>query len=87
MCIAYSLAYSTNITSLLSYLKDLQGKARGVCVLDTETVIDDFLDKCHVAGVQSIRLDLFKHDAMHDLNKQIAIIYSTTSHLQQWGKA
>ncbi|KAH0563197.1 hypothetical protein GP486_002243 [Trichoglossum hirsutum] len=85
-CIAHGLAYGSDLQSLLAYLEQFEGKARGICVLDTETVTDGFLDMCHAAGVRSVRLDLFKHQAMHDLDKQIKLIESTANRLTQWGR-
>jgi predicted TIM-barrel fold metal-dependent hydrolase len=90
VCIAHGLTYGADLTSLRYYLEQLArgpGKARAICVLDIETTTDEFLDSCHAAGVRSVRLDLFRHGAMHNLERQMALIESTARRLVQWGKA
>lgn len=85
ICIAHGLAYGSDCTSLLHYLEHFGSRARGICVIDVEAVTDDLLDIYHAAGVRSARLDFFKHEAMHDVDKQISLIGSMASRLAQWG--
>lgn len=86
VCIAHGLSYGPDCTSLLYYLSEFQGRARGICVIDETTVTDATLDKYHAAGVRSVRLDFFKHNAMHDLQKQVALIRATAARLTKWGQ-
>ncbi|TDZ13494.1 2-pyrone-4,6-dicarbaxylate hydrolase [Colletotrichum spinosum] len=84
VCIAHGLSYGADCTSLLYYLQQFQGGARGICVLDLETVTDDLLDKYHEAGVRSVRLDFFKAQAMNDVDKQVGLVEATARRLRQW---
>ena len=86
ICVTHGLSYGSDCTSLLHYLDYFQGQARGICVLDVETTTDNLLDTYHAAGIRSVRLDFFKHAAMHDLERQISLIESTATRLAQWGK-
>lgn len=86
VCIAHGLSYGADCTSLLYYLDQFGGKARGICVLDVETVTDELLEKYHAAGVRSVRLDFFRHKAMDDVDLQIRLIEATATRLAQWGK-
>ncbi|CAF9930218.1 MAG: hypothetical protein ALECFALPRED_004552 [Alectoria fallacina] len=87
VCVTHGLSYGSDCTSLLHYLHYFQGGASGICVLDVETTTDDLLDTYHAAGVRSARLDFFKHEAMHDLDRQVALIESTAARLTRWGKS
>lgn len=84
VCIAHGLSYGADCTSLLYYLDQFQGEARGICVLDIDTVTDELLEKYHEAGVRSVRLDFFKTQAMNDVDKQVGLILSTAERLEQW---
>jgi predicted TIM-barrel fold metal-dependent hydrolase len=84
VCIAHGLSYGSDCTSLLHYLKRYNGKSRGICVLDLETITNATLDEYHTAGIRSVRLNLFYHGATHDLQKQTALLESTASRLAEW---
>ncbi|KAH9985276.1 hypothetical protein F4779DRAFT_318477 [Xylariaceae sp. FL0662B] len=84
VCIAHGLSYGPVCDSLLHYLGRLHGKARGICVIDVASVSNETLDKYHAAGVRSVRLDFFKAQAMHDVDKQIALIEATAARLLSW---
>nr|XP_036575538.1 tim barrel metal-dependent [Colletotrichum truncatum]KAF6782127.1 tim barrel metal-dependent [Colletotrichum truncatum] len=84
VCIAHGLSYGANCSSLLYYLEQFNGTARGICVLDLDTVTDELLDKYHEAGIRSVRLDFFKANAMSDVEKQVELIESTAKRLLQW---
>jgi predicted TIM-barrel fold metal-dependent hydrolase len=86
VCVTHGLSYGDDCTSLLHYLDHFKGKARGICVLDIETVTDDLLNIYHTAGVRSVRLDLIRSEATCGLDKQIALIESTAKRLVRWGK-
>lgn len=86
VCIAHGLSYGSDCSSLLYYLNHFGGTARGICVLDIETVTNDLLDQYHSAGVRSVRLDFFRHKAMNNVDIQIQLIEATTQRLTQWGK-
>ncbi|KAI8300077.1 2-pyrone-4,6-dicarbaxylate hydrolase [Colletotrichum sp. SAR11_240] len=84
VCIAHGLSYGADCSSLLYYLEQFNGTARGICVLDLDTVTDELLDKYHGAGIRSVRLDFFKTQAMNDVDKQVNLIKSTANRLLQW---
>lgn len=85
VCIAHGLSYGPDCTSLLYYLEQFKGEARGICVIDEISVTDKMLDSYHTAGIRSVRLDFFKHQAMNDLEKQVALIEATAARLAKWG--
>ncbi|KAH8879048.1 amidohydrolase 2 [Thozetella sp. PMI_491] len=82
--IAHGLSYGPDCTSLLHYLQQFNGEARGICVLNEQTVSDDLLEKYHEAGVRSVRIDFFRHRAMNDLEKQVELIQATAARLMKW---
>ncbi|KAJ0344464.1 hypothetical protein KNSL1_009329 [Colletotrichum chrysophilum] len=84
VCIAHGLSYGADCSSLLYYLEQFNGTARGICVLDLDTVTNELLDKYHGAGIRSARLDFFKAQAMNDVDKQVNLIKSTANRLLQW---
>lgn len=89
VCIAHGLSYGSDCTSLLYYLKRNEGKrnegqSRGICVLDLENITDEMLDEYHAAGIRSVRLNLFYHEATNNLQKQTALLESTASRLAEW---
>ncbi|KAK6815060.1 hypothetical protein RU639_008530 [Aspergillus parasiticus] len=86
VCIAHGLSYGPDCRSLLYYLKQFQGQARGICVLDLEAVSDELLDVYHAAGVRSVRLDLFRHKAMDNVQIQAELIEATSQRLAKWGR-
>jgi predicted TIM-barrel fold metal-dependent hydrolase len=85
VCIAHGLSYGKDCSSLLYYLGQFRSEARGICVIDETSVTDDLLDSYHAAGIRSVRLDFFKHQAMNDLDKQVALIEATAARLTKWG--
>jgi predicted TIM-barrel fold metal-dependent hydrolase len=84
VCITHGFAYGADCSSLLDYMRRYKGKVCGICVFNIDGVVDDTLDLYHDAGVRSVRLNFFSSGAMHDLNKQIALIRSTAERLEQW---
>lgn len=86
VCIAHGLSFGPDCTSLLDYLKYFNGTARGICVLDIDTVTDETLDAYHNAGVRSVRTDFFRAKAMDNVNIQIDLIQRTAQRLAAWGR-
>ena len=84
-CIAHGLSYGPDCTSLLDYLDHFKGRSRGICVIEPDAITDDELDKYHAAGIRSVRLDFFKHQAMDDLEKQKSLITKTAERIRKWG--
>ncbi|KAL1848910.1 hypothetical protein VTK73DRAFT_9985 [Phialemonium thermophilum] len=84
VCIAHGLSYGADCSSLLYYLAQFGGRARGICVIDEATVEDHQLDAYHDAGVRSVRLDFFRGGAMHDLDRQVAMIRAAAERLARW---
>ncbi|KAH7127376.1 hypothetical protein EDB81DRAFT_729410 [Dactylonectria macrodidyma] len=84
VCIAHGLSYGADCSSLLYYLGQFNGEARGICVLDEANVTDEQLDAYHDAGIRSVRLDFFKAQAMDDQEKQVELIRSTAERLHRW---
>ncbi|CAG7971940.1 unnamed protein product [Penicillium salamii] len=86
VCIAHGLSYGLDCTSLLYYLERFAGQARGICVLDLNTVTDELLDQYNAAGIRSVRLDFFRNSCMDDVDAQSHLIEETAQRLAQWGK-
>jgi predicted TIM-barrel fold metal-dependent hydrolase len=86
VCIAHGFSYGADCTSLLYYLERFAGHARGICVLDLDTVTNELLDQYHTAGVRSIRLDFFRHNAIDSVDVQARLMKQTAERLVQWGK-
>lgn len=86
VCVAHGFSFGSDCTSLLHYLQELKGHARGICVLNIETVTDETLSLYHEAGVRSVRLDYFRSQAIDDPDKQVELIQSTAKRLVRWGK-
>ncbi|KAH8433838.1 uncharacterized protein LDX57_011474 [Aspergillus melleus] len=59
-------------------------QARGICVLDINTVTDDVLDAYNAAGIRSVRIDFFREKAMHDVEVQKRLIETTGARLEKW---
>lgn len=53
-------------------------------MLDFETVTDEILDLYHEAGVRSVRLNFFRHAAMHDVDVQVRLIKATARRFVEW---
>ncbi|KAJ6012642.1 hypothetical protein N7522_002997 [Penicillium canescens] len=85
VCIAHGLSYGADCTSLLYYLSRFEGQARGICVLDLDTVTDQLLSQYHAAGIRSVRLNFFLHKAMDNVDTQVQLIEATAQRLAQWG--
>ncbi|PKX91212.1 uncharacterized protein P174DRAFT_463342 [Aspergillus novofumigatus IBT 16806] len=85
VCIAHGLSYGPDCSSLLYYLGLFGGEARGICVLDLESVTDELLDEYHAAGVRSVRLDFNRHKAMDNVDVQAQLIDATSKRLAEWG--
>ena len=86
-CIAHGLSHGPDCTSLLHYLKEFKGSSRGICVFEPDQITDAQLNEYHAAGIRSVRLDFFKHKAMNDLDRQVALIKATSARIAAWGKA
>jgi predicted TIM-barrel fold metal-dependent hydrolase len=84
VCITHGFAYGTDCSSLLDYMQRYEGQVRGICVLDIDGVTDGTLDNYHDAGIRSVRLNFVSSGAMQDLEKQITLIRTTASRLEQW---
>ncbi|KAF7547240.1 hypothetical protein G7Z17_g7875 [Cylindrodendrum hubeiense] len=85
VCIAHGLSYGPDCTSLLYYLAEFNGEARGICVIDEINITDQQLDQYHEAGIRSVRLDFFKAKAMNDAEQQVRLIRATANRLLRWG--
>ena len=84
--VALHTAYSSGVTSLLHYLVLFQ-RNRGLYVLVIDKATDDFLDQYRSVRVRSVRLHLFRHEALHNLDKQIVLAQSTLPAFYHGGKA
>lgn len=69
--LTHGLSYGSDCTSLLAFLQQL-GKAntKGIGVIDPDTTTDATIASMHEAGVRGIRVNLYKYQAMHDLELQ-----------------
>ncbi|ODM24286.1 hypothetical protein SI65_02006 [Aspergillus cristatus] len=71
--LTHGLSYGADCTSLKSFVAELNTTApatKGVGVIDPSTVTGDELNAMHAVGVRSIRVNLYKYQAMHDVERQ-----------------
>lgn len=69
--LTHGLSYGSDCSSLLAFLIELgQSNTRGIGVIDPKTTSDDMISQMHAVGVRGIRVNLYKYQAMHDLEKQ-----------------
>jgi predicted TIM-barrel fold metal-dependent hydrolase len=58
VCLIQISVYKTDNRLLLDTLRDLKGQARGVVVIDPDTITERELDEMHAVGVRGVRLNL-----------------------------
>lgn len=80
--------YGTNNSILVSALKSYNGTARGVCVVDPDTVSSDTLSELHATGVRGVRVN-FGNDGTNEeiveaVKKNAAIAKAHNWVLQLW---
>lgn len=69
--LTHGLSYGSDCTSLLEFLVELgRTKTKGIGVIDPDETPDETISRMHVAGVRGIRVNLYKYQAMHDLERQ-----------------
>lgn len=65
------LSYGADCTSLKTFVSELgTNDTKAVGVIDPSTVTFDELTAMHTAGVRGIRVNLYKYQAMHDVELQ-----------------
>jgi predicted TIM-barrel fold metal-dependent hydrolase len=69
--LTHGLSYGDDCTSLKSFVTELgQSSTQGVGVIDPATVTEHELQEMHASGVRGIRVNLYKYNAMHDVELQ-----------------
>ena len=68
VCIVSITTYGTDNRHLVDALEQLQGRGRGVAVVDIETITDAELDQMHAVGVRGIRFNL--HSWLKEINPE-----------------
>lgn len=71
--LTHGVSYGADCTSLKSFVAELDTTApatKAVGVIDPSTVSGDELSAMHAAGVRGIRVNLYKYQAMHHVERQ-----------------
>ncbi|KAF5855699.1 hypothetical protein ETB97_008596 [Aspergillus alliaceus] len=64
----HGLSYGANVEFLKNFVKVLgQSSTKGIGVLDPDTVTPEALRDMHNAGIRSIRVNMYRYNAMHDV--------------------
>ncbi|KAE8394454.1 hypothetical protein BDV23DRAFT_179608 [Aspergillus alliaceus] len=67
----HGLSYGANVEFLKNFMKVLvQSSTKGIGVLDPDTVTPEALRDMHNAGIRSIRVNMYRYNAMHDVEVQ-----------------
>ncbi|KAH7047581.1 hypothetical protein B0J12DRAFT_667508 [Macrophomina phaseolina] len=83
--LVHGLSYGHDCASLKHFLKTLGPEStRGVAVIDLSTPESE-MREMHALGVRGIRLDMYKHNAMLDVDKQIWMLRSYAEKVQPFG--
>ncbi|KAK0650991.1 2-pyrone-4 [Lasiodiplodia hormozganensis] len=83
--LVHGLSYGHDCSSLKHFLKELGPETtRGVAVVDLSTPESE-MQEMHELGVRGIRLDMYKHNAMLDVEKQIWMLRSYADKVQHFG--
>lgn len=86
VCIVSITSYATDNSHLVDALKKLQGRGRGVAVVDIDTVTDAELDEMHAVGVRGIRFNLhsFKKELEQDVFRESIHKYANKIRRLNW---
>ena len=71
--LTHGLSYGSDCSSLLAFLQQLNRsnvKTRGIGVIDPNVTPEASIADMHAAGVRGIRVNLYKYNAMHDVERQ-----------------
>ncbi|CAG8930620.1 unnamed protein product [Penicillium salamii] len=69
--LTHGLSYGADCACLLKFISELgESTTRGIAVIDPETVTSDQLQKMHDEGIRGIRVNLYRYNAMHDVELQ-----------------
>lgn len=84
ICIAHSMAFGSDVNSLVHYLHHFRGKARGTAIIELDASTE-FLYSLHQIGVRSVRIDFRRYDASGNSQKQIEVIKAFSSKVKVLG--
>ena len=69
--LTHGLSYGADCACLTTFISELgESTTRGIAVIDPETVTSDQLEKMHDDGIRGIRVNLYRYNAMHDVELQ-----------------
>ncbi|KAJ5712156.1 hypothetical protein N7488_006312 [Penicillium malachiteum] len=69
--LTHGLSYGADNSCLITFTSDLgRTVTKGIAVIDPETVTSGELTEMHANGIRGIRVNLYKYNAMHDLELQ-----------------
>ncbi|KAJ5087180.1 hypothetical protein N7456_010796 [Penicillium angulare] len=90
--LTHGLSYGADSSCLTTFTADLgQTVTRGIAVIDPETVTPIELAEMHANGVRGIRVNIYKYNAMHDVERQkvalTAHARALDGHVTRWNMA
>lgn len=82
--LTHGLSYGDDCSSLTSFVQELDpSKTKAIGVIDPATVTPEELISLHNSGVRGIRVNMYKYQAMHDVERQMAALRDHSRILQQ----
>ena len=90
--LTHGLSYGSDCTSLKEFVHELgESGTKGIGVIDPDTITAEELQEMHNKGVRGIRVNLYKYQAMHDVERQKQALREHTraiaSHCPGWSMA
>lgn len=82
--LTHGLSYGDDCSSLRTFVSELEpNKTKAVGVIDPTTVTPEELISLHDSGIRGIRVNIYKHQAMHDIERQMTALRDHSRILQQ----
>ncbi|KAJ5281957.1 hypothetical protein N7478_007329 [Penicillium angulare] len=73
--LTHGLSYGADSSCLTTFTADLgRTVTKGIAVIDPEIVTPDELAEMHANGVRGIRVNIYKYNAMHDVEHQKVVL-------------
>ncbi|PWY74513.1 hypothetical protein BO94DRAFT_559669 [Aspergillus sclerotioniger CBS 115572] len=69
--LTHGLSYGSDCTSLKTFVHELgESGTKGIGVIGPDTITPEELQEMHSKGIRGIRVNLYKYQAMHDVERQ-----------------
>lgn len=82
--LTHGLSYGADCSSLRSFVQELDPiKTKAIGVIDPAVVTPEELVSLHNSGIRGIRVNMYKYQAMHDVDRQMAALRDHSRILRQ----